>query len=369
MNAEPMWRIVDGKKMVPEGSSRMELEKHVEDLVESDPSCLGKPLLIIGRQGGSITENGGPDLLALNAAGGTVMIELKRGESDRETVGQVLEYQSWVEILSTDEILAMFARYRPGVDLADAFFERFGRRLPQVLNVSLTVTIVAAAVGPKTELSIRSLQRKGLPLTLVGYRYYPGLSAIQFVPLLEADQDGDVDAESGEPRRGRPASAGEIARLHASLDRVEARLEELRPTLKALRRPPSAATTYPPMADLEGIDPNILYFWLTYARRFAWDFVPFSFLYELYKHWLRSQAAEGLAQVELDAPIFGRRLAVAATATGEWIREKRRPENLMDAPEPLMELVPSWKRPQGNLPVHGYLRSGVVDHRGDADQA
>lgn len=71
-----MWRIVDGKKLVKEQSSTMRREDEVEDLVVSDPSCLGKPLLIIGRQRRrSITENGGVDMLALDANATTVLVE------------------------------------------------------------------------------------------------------------------------------------------------------------------------------------------------------------------------------------------------------------------------------------------------------
>lgn len=346
----------------------MRLEKHVEDLVESDPSCLGKPLLIIGRQD-SINELRSPDRLAIDATGTIHLLEFKRGEANRATIGQVMEYFAWLETLSTDQIFAIFARHRPGAELAEVFFGLFGCALPAVLNVSQTITIVAATVDPQTDRSIQSLQRRGFPITLFGYRYYKDLGAIQFLPYPRDHHDTESwSATKGPVAPGvrRPASAGELARLHASLDNVVSSLEEFRPTLEALKRPSSAATTYGPVASMRGIDQYILHFWQTYAWRFAWGFVPFSFLYELYRHWLRTQAAEGLHLPLLEAQVFGRRLAAAATAAGEWAYDRRRPENLMDAPEPLTELLPGWKRPEAHQSVNGYVRSGIVGRRGES---
>ncbi|TFD01320.1 hypothetical protein E3T28_07120 [Cryobacterium sinapicolor] len=270
--------------------------------------------------------------------------------------------------MSTDQILASFARYRPGVDLAEVFFEEFVCHLPAVLNQSHLITIVAETVDPNTESTVRLLQRGGFPINLVSYRYYPDLGAIEFSPYPRADQDAEAflaTKESGEPGSTRLASAGELARLHALLDRVDSSLEEFRPALELLRRPSSAATTYRPVAGMGGSDQYILLFWLTYAWRFTWDFVPFSFLHELYQHWVRAQAAEGLRLPMLKPEVFGQRLAAAATATGEWNNTRRRPEDLMDAPEPLTELVPGWKRPEKDQHVHGYLKSGIVGRASD----
>lgn len=368
VNTDPlMWRIVDGR-IVAASPTTMRLEKHVEDLVDSDPSCLGKPLFIVGRQD-SLAELRSADRLAIDATGTTHVIEFKRAEANRNTIGQVMEYFAWLETLSTDDIFAIFARYRPDVDLAEAFFEKVGYRLPAVLNETQAISIVAATVDPQTERSIRSLKRRGFPITLFGYRYYEDLGAIQFLPYpLNHHESEHLFATKGlvDPGVGRPVSAGELARWQASLDRFGAGIEAVLPTLETLRRPSSAATTYGPIDSMRGIDQYILLFWLTYAWRFAWDFVPFSFLYELYQHWLRTQAVEGLGLEELDFPVFGRRLAAAATATGEWTYTRRCPEDLMDATEPLAELLPAWKRPETDQSVHGYFRSGTVTRRGES---
>jgi len=180
------------------------------------------------------------------------MLELKRGESARETIAQAIEYLTWIEALSTDDILAIFAHYRPDIDLAEAFFERFGCHLPAMLNESQVITIVAATVDPKTEGSVQALKRRGFPITLFGFRYYQDLGAIEFLPHPQDDQDAEVvpaTTRSREQEPSRRASAGELARLHVSIDRLETRLEEFRPSLEALRRPTFAARTYGPVSD------------------------------------------------------------------------------------------------------------------------
>lgn len=73
---------------------------------------------------------------------------------------------------------------------------------------------------------------------------------------------------------------------------------------------------------MAGIEVRDALAWLTSSERFAWGFVPFSFLYELHQRWLRTQAAAGLRLPLLKEGVFGRRLAAAATATGEWINTR-----------------------------------------------
>jgi len=346
----PIWIIGEGDKLVPMSPSFMPLEKRLEALIESNPSCLGDPMLVIARQ---LLDR--VDLLAIDVTGRLRVLELKRGQTPRETIAQTLEYLAWVRALSTEKIWEIFESYQPGVDLAAAFFERFGRPLPIMLNQSQAVTIVAATVDPKTKDVVRLLQDHRLSISVVEFDYYPGLNAIKFRPDPIADQD-----MPGEEGQSRPASARELARLQASIDRLGADLEEFRPTLEALKRPIYAATTYSSAPDVHGVDKYVLLFWLTYAWRFVWDFVPFSFIFELYQHWHRTQSAEGLHLPELKPEVFGQRLAAAAAATSEWRNTRQRPENLMDTPEPLAKLMPAWSRPGTDQNVHGYLRSAMA---------
>jgi RecB family endonuclease NucS len=79
------------------------LESKLEQLIETDPSILGQPLLLIGRQvptafGGII------DLLAVDADGYINVLELKRDRTPRDVVAQVLDYGSWVATLTHADV-------------------------------------------------------------------------------------------------------------------------------------------------------------------------------------------------------------------------------------------------------------------------
>lgn len=66
--------------------------------------------MIIGRQvetgfGGRV------DLLAIDAVGDLAVLELKRDQTPREVIAQVLEYGSWVVKLSAAELAPIYQKY------------------------------------------------------------------------------------------------------------------------------------------------------------------------------------------------------------------------------------------------------------------
>jgi len=80
------------------------LESNSDDILED-----GK-LLIIGRQ---ITTNLGSiiDLLGIDREGNTVVMELKRHRTPRDTLAQALEYASFIEELDTKQLEQILQRY------------------------------------------------------------------------------------------------------------------------------------------------------------------------------------------------------------------------------------------------------------------
>jgi len=76
----------------------MPTEARLEELVEAEPTILGQPLLIIGRQ--VVTSFGKViDLLAVDADGILHVLELKKDKTPREVLAQILDYGSWVRSL------------------------------------------------------------------------------------------------------------------------------------------------------------------------------------------------------------------------------------------------------------------------------
>ena len=104
-----LYAISDGK-LRPAMRRALSNEKLIEDWVEADPSLLGLDAMIIGRQ--VPTDHGKfIDLLAMDATGGLIIIELKKDRTPREIVAQVLDYASWVRTLTTPEVYERAEKY------------------------------------------------------------------------------------------------------------------------------------------------------------------------------------------------------------------------------------------------------------------
>lgn len=118
----------------------MPLESRLETLIESDHTILGEPLLFIGRQVPTIHGNY-IDLLAVDAEGGLHVLELKRDRTPRDVVAQALDYGSWIESLTHEEVLGIFETYRPDKAFEEAFSEHFGVSPPEELNSEHRLTV------------------------------------------------------------------------------------------------------------------------------------------------------------------------------------------------------------------------------------
>jgi hypothetical protein len=128
----------------------MPTEARLEELIEAEPTILGEPLLIIGRQ---VATSFGKiiDLLAVDADGILHVLELKKDKTPREVIAQVLDYGSWVRNLAHEEVLKLFADYGKGGAFEAAFQQRFDTPPPEELNTGHRLTIIASAADVATE--------------------------------------------------------------------------------------------------------------------------------------------------------------------------------------------------------------------------
>jgi PAS domain-containing protein len=164
-----LWRV-DSAAPVRVGASGFPLEARLEELIQSDPTILGEPLLVVGRQ---VPTAFGKfiDLLAVSAEGALHVLELKRDRTPREVVAQVLDYGSWVQGLSHSDVLALFGdQHHTAFEVA--FEERFGTRPPEELNGGHTLTVIAADVDPATERIVTYLAGFEVPVNVVFFRYF-----------------------------------------------------------------------------------------------------------------------------------------------------------------------------------------------------
>ena len=146
-----IWRVDHGLETIR--FKELEQESALQQIIADDISVVDSRLMVIGRE--VMTQYGGRvDVLAIDADGNLVVIELKRNRTPREVVAQILDYGSWVRNLTADEIAESFIDYqvrylKTGTpkSINDAFQERFGT-VPDTLNSSHQLIIVAGSLDP-----------------------------------------------------------------------------------------------------------------------------------------------------------------------------------------------------------------------------
>lgn len=165
-----LWRVEDGEPIGLRSRGAL-LEAQLEQLIEADPSILGEPLLLIGRQ---VPTSFGTfiDLLAVDVEGKLHVLELKRDRTPREVVAQVLDYGSWVTNLTYDDVLRLYANYKDDVAFEEAFARRFDTNPPDEFEATHQLSVVASDVDPATERIVAYLRGFGVPVNVVLFRYY-----------------------------------------------------------------------------------------------------------------------------------------------------------------------------------------------------
>ena len=190
-------------------------EQDLENWLERNPTVLadGEPLLVIGRQ--VPTEAGPIDLLALNAAGDLVVIELKRGRTPREAIAQALDYLSVVEDWDPELISTTAQQYLRAagstlstVDEALAEMntpdgeEEDAEQAPAEvrLNARQHVFVVAQEISPALRRIANLLNRKGLLVRCVEFRRYLGSDGTSLADVSTVVRPEDVGGGSDGPR-------------------------------------------------------------------------------------------------------------------------------------------------------------------------
>ena len=129
-----LWQVTDE---TPQKLTRggIDLETHLEDWIERDPSLLQNGLTIVGRQ--VAVEGGTLDLLALDPQGRWVVIEIKRGRVLRKTIAQALDYAACITRLPDDELRGSGTCPRPRVRFRDPS-PRFGSSQMHIASLNST---------------------------------------------------------------------------------------------------------------------------------------------------------------------------------------------------------------------------------------
>lgn len=165
-----IWRMTEaGPVALAYGS--LDLESRLEDMIVADPSLSGMDLLVVGRQvrtdfGGNI------DVLAVDVDGHVHVLELKRGRTPRDVVAQALDYGSWVQGLTLDQVSSIYAEQNDGT-LDEAFADRFGIPVPDLFNSDQQLTIVASELDAASDRIVSYLaEQYSVPINAVFFRHF-----------------------------------------------------------------------------------------------------------------------------------------------------------------------------------------------------
>ena len=187
-----IWEIQSNNTLREIKKSKVEMEKRIENWLEKDISIISSDLLVIGRQ--VETDFGGViDLLCLDHNGDVVIIELKRDKTPREVTAQVLDYASWVKDLSNEKITEIANKYLGEKGpLEEAFKEKFGEELPEIINEHHKMLIVASEIDSSTERIIEYLSNTyGVGINAVTFHYFQNDEGKEFLArafLIEPQQ-------------------------------------------------------------------------------------------------------------------------------------------------------------------------------------
>lgn len=155
-----LWKTQSDSNLMEIESSTLDLEKRLEAWIEEDISIISDALLVIGRQ--VQTDFGGKiDLLCIDRNGDLVIIELKRDKTPRDITAQTLDYASWINTLTEDNIANIANDYLKDHDYESfekAFEEEFDTdKMPDELNHSHSMLIVATQIDDASERIINYL--------------------------------------------------------------------------------------------------------------------------------------------------------------------------------------------------------------------
>lgn len=165
-----IWQVAR-QKLIEIPATNLDNEQKLEDWIVADTSILGMDLALVGRQvqtpfGGRI------DLLGLDRDANCVVLELKRGRTPREVVAQLLDYGSWVKDLGYNELDQIAQRWAQK-SVATIFQNVFGDRMPETVNESHNLVVVASGLDDSSERIISYLSEEyGVSINAVFFTFF-----------------------------------------------------------------------------------------------------------------------------------------------------------------------------------------------------
>ena len=215
----PLYQILNSdNRLKPFRSTELSsryVEKDLEDWLEENPQVLvsDEPLLIIGRQ--VSTPVGTIDLLALDAEGAIVVVELKRAPDQRKIIAQALEYAAWLSGEDEARIFDIAGTYltrKKNISLADAWMESFDSKLPDLSpKTQHRIFVVIEGDDDRLVSVAKYLRSSGVDINLLAYNFYRTESNDEILNIEKVVGDDGVIVADGQ--RGSQAAPTEAELL------------------------------------------------------------------------------------------------------------------------------------------------------------
>jgi Endonuclease NucS len=170
-----LWQV-QGQDLQEINHEALNDEQRLEDWVVKDPSILGIDVLLIGRQV-TTASHGRIDLLAIDGEANLVVLELKRDKTPREIVAQALDYASWVNDLSYEQIETITKNFT-AKPLSQAFSDHYGFSIPQTVNGNHSMVILASELDDSSERIVQYLgDQYGVPINVLFFTFFKTASS------------------------------------------------------------------------------------------------------------------------------------------------------------------------------------------------
>ncbi len=174
-----LFTLDENGKMIPYKEKKFRdenKESDLESLLEKNPEYFfeNSKILVIGRQ---ITTNLNTfiDLLGIDKSGNTVVVELKRNKTPRDTIAQLLEYASFVEDLDYARLNEIYQNYSgEDISLEDYHQQYFENEFDEKVsfNKFSKLVIVAQKITQEIKQTAHYLRKKGLDVYCLEFKYF-----------------------------------------------------------------------------------------------------------------------------------------------------------------------------------------------------
>ena len=174
-----LFTINKNGKLIPyeeHNFEKIKQEADLEALLENNPEYFfeGSKILIIGRQV-TTNLNTSIDLLGIDKVGNTVVIELKRGKTPRETIAQLLEYASFVENLDYSQLNEIYQDYSGEESSLEYYHQQYFQNESDEkvsFNKSVKLIIVAQEISKEIKQTALFLRKKGIDIYCIEFKYF-----------------------------------------------------------------------------------------------------------------------------------------------------------------------------------------------------